>query len=237
MTRRDNVREPAVGAVATAAQRLAAGLARQDGPGRQRAAGGLRELGAVDRAIYSAVAATPTPSLDEPLRRLSNAANNAGLWLVVAGLGLAGGRSGRQAALRGTVAIAATSALVNLAVKSVWSRPRPDRAGVGVPVRRNVPMPASASFPSGHAATGFAFAAAVGRDRPWLGLSLRFLAAAVAYSRVHAGVHYPADAVVGSLIGEGTGQAVAGLMDRLPSIHRPSRDKPRALPDGSCSAP
>lgn len=52
-------------------------------------------------------------------------------------------------------------------------------------------MPVSASFPSGHAASGFAFAAAVGRDEPWLGLVLRFLAAAVAYSRVHTGVHYP----------------------------------------------
>ena len=77
-------------------------------------------------------------------------------------------------------------------------------------------MPASTSFASGHAASGFAFASAIGREQPWLGLALRFLAAAVAYSRVHSGVHYPGDAVVGSLIGASTGQAVAGLMDRLP---------------------
>jgi hypothetical protein len=36
-------------------------------------------------------------------------------------------------------------------------------------------------------------------------------------------VHYPGDIVVGSLIGEGTGQAVAGLMDRLQSARKPSR--------------
>ena len=134
------------------------------------------------------------------------------------------------------MAIGVTSALVNLAVKSAWSRQRPDRAGAGVPVRRNVPMPASTSFPSGHAAAGFAFAAAIGRDQPWLGLALRFLAAAVAYSRVHTGVHYPGDAVAGALIGEGTGQAVAGLMDRLPPARRPSRSgrgKQRELPDGT----
>jgi undecaprenyl-diphosphatase len=70
--------------------------------------------------------------------------------------------------------------------------------------------PASTSFPSGHAASGFAFAAAIGRDQPRLGLALRFLAAAVAYSRAHTGVHYPGDAVVGALIGESTGQAAAG---------------------------
>jgi len=75
-------------------------------------------------------------------------------------------------------------------------------------------MPSSSSFPSGHSAAGFAFATAVGREMPWVGSGLRFAAAAVAYSRVHTGVHFPGDTVVGSLIGAGTGQAVAGLMDR-----------------------
>jgi len=99
-----------------------------------------------------------------------------------------------------------------------------------------VRMPTSTSFPSGHAASGFAFAAAIGRDQPWLGLGLRFLAAAVAYSRVHTGVHYPGDAVVGALIGEGTGQAVAGLMDRLSQARKSSRsdrDKQSEPPDAA----
>ena len=178
----------------------------------------------MDRAVYSAVASTPTPSLDEPLRRLSNAANNSRLWLAIAsGLAVAGGSAGRRAAVRGTLGIGVTSALVNLAVKSLGSRQRPDRSGAGVPEQRNVRMPTSTSFPSGHAASGFAFASAIGREQPWLGLALRFLAAAVAYSRVHTGVHYPGDVVVGSLIGASTGQAVAGLMERLPPARIPSR--------------
>ena len=214
-------REPAAGASGTVAQRLADGLEERGGPLRQRVAAGLRELDAVDRAVYSAVAATPTPSLDEPLRRLSDAANNSVLWMAIAAaLGVAGGSAGRRAAVRGTLAIGVTSPLVNLAAKSAWTRRRPDRADAGVPVGRNVRMPTSASFPSGHAASGFAFAAAVGRDQPWLGMALRFLAAAVAYSRVHTGVHYPGDVVAGSLIGAGTGQAVAGLIDRLPPARR-----------------
>jgi membrane-associated phospholipid phosphatase len=222
MARQDSAGTTASDGAGGIAQRLADRLERRGNRGRP--AEGLRELGAVDRAVYSAVAATPTPALDEPLRRLSNAANNSGLWLAAAaGLGAAGGGAGRRAAVRGTVAIGVTSALVNLAVKSAWPRQRPDRAGAGVPVRRNVRMPSSTSFPSGHAASGFAFAAAIGRDQPWLGLALRFLAAAVAYSRVHTGVHYPGDAVVGALIGEGTGQAVAGLMDRLSPAGKASR--------------
>ena len=198
------------------AERLADSLAHRAGPLSRQVAQGLRELGAVDRAIYSAVASTPTPTLDEPLRRLTNAANHSRLWLAIAaGLAVAGGEAGQRSAVRGTLAIGITSALVNLAAKSVWSRQRPDRAGAGVPGQRNVRMPASTSFPSGHAASGFAFASAIGRDQPSLGFVLQFLAAAVAYSRVHTGVHYPGDVVVGSLIGAGTGQTVAGLMERL----------------------
>jgi hypothetical protein len=91
----DSSREPAAGASVAVTQRLADDLARRGGPVRQRAAAVLRELGAVDRAIYSAVATTPTPSLDEPLRRLSDAANNSVLWLAVAaGLGVGEARPG-----------------------------------------------------------------------------------------------------------------------------------------------
>ena len=234
MARRGRVRGTVAGRAGVVARRRAGGLARSAGPVRGQVAGGLRELGAVDVAVYSAVAATPTRSLDEPLRRLSDAANHSGLWLgIAAGLAVAGGRAGRRAAVRGTVAVGVTSAVVNLAVKSAWSRPRPDRAGAGVPVQRNVRMPASTSFPSGHAASGFAFASAIGRDRPWLGLALQFLAAAVAYSRVHTGVHYPGDAVAGALIGAGTGQAVAGLMDRRAArkLSSPGRGEQGDLPD------
>jgi undecaprenyl-diphosphatase len=59
---------------------------------------GLRELGAVDRAVYEAVADTPTPELDGPVRRLSNAANYSRLWLGLAAVSaVLGGRRGRRA--------------------------------------------------------------------------------------------------------------------------------------------
>ena len=128
------VRDPRpAGAAGTVAEQLAEGLAGTGGPLRQHVAEGLRDLGAVDLAVYSAVADTSTPSLDERLRRLSNAANNSGLWFAIAAaLALAGGGAGRRAALRGTLAIGAKSGLVNLAVESIWARRRPDRAGAGV---------------------------------------------------------------------------------------------------------
>jgi membrane-associated phospholipid phosphatase len=58
-------------------------------------------------------------------------------------------------------------------------------------------------FPSGHAASAFAFAYAVGRHLPVLAVPIRLLAAGVAYSRVHIGVRYPGDVVIGSIVGAG----------------------------------
>ena len=195
-------------------QRLAERLERRPTPRRSAAAAALHELAEVDRAVYRAIASTPTPTLDEPLRRLTGLANNSKLWIGIAGaLFVFGGRSGRRAAVTGAVAIGVNSALVNLPMKFASGRARPDRDSAGVPAQRWVPMPESTSFPSGHSASGFAFAGAVAASMPELAVPLRGLAAAVAYSRVHTGVHYPGDVVVGSLVGATIGEATA-LADR-----------------------
>jgi undecaprenyl-diphosphatase len=178
-------------------------------PRRSRAERTLRDLGRLDEAVYRAIATTETPELDDPLRRLSNAANRSGLWIGIAvGLGLLGGPKGRRAALAGLASIGAASAVVNLGLKSLNRRARPDRAGAGVNEDRHVSMPGSTSFPSGHSASGFAFATTVGALFPVFALPLRLLAAAVAYSRVHTGVHYPGDALAGSLVGGTVGLVV-----------------------------
>jgi undecaprenyl-diphosphatase len=62
---------------------LARRVEARQGP-TSRWAEALRELGAVDRAVYEAVARTPTAELDGPLRRLSDAANHSRLWLGIA---------------------------------------------------------------------------------------------------------------------------------------------------------
>jgi undecaprenyl-diphosphatase len=51
---------------------------------------------------------------------------------------------------------------------------------------------------------------------------MRLLAGAVAYSRVHIGVHYPGDVAVGSTIGAGIGSMVASAGDRLAARRRRS---------------
>jgi membrane-associated phospholipid phosphatase len=175
-----------------------------------RASATLREANAVDHAVYGAIARTSTPSLDRELATLSRFADHSKLWLTcAAALALGGGPRGRSAAVRGLGAIAIASGGVNLGVKLLSRRGRPDRGDV--PEARHVPMPLSSSFPSGHAASAFAFATAAGDRELAIDLPLRFLAALVAYSRVHTGVHYPGDVVVGALIGGAAGNAVAAI--------------------------
>ena len=212
----------AIAGVEAVADLLADELSTLGGPARQRLAEILHQLGAIDRAVYAAIAGVPAPALDKAMRRLSDAADHSAIWLAIAG-GLAlTGPAGRRAASRGVLAIAVTSALVNVGVKSLSGRRRPDRAGAGVPGPRRVRMPSSTSFPSGHSAAAFAFATAISRDSPWLAVGLQFLAVSVAYSRVHTGVHYPGDTVAGALIGASTGQAVSSVFDRALATRQPS---------------
>jgi membrane-associated phospholipid phosphatase len=173
----------------------------RDSPTRAAAAW-RRDAERIDVALYAAIARAPTPALDHAMARLSHAADYSRLSLVSGTfLAATGGRVGRQAALHGLASVAVTASLVNLVAKPLGRRRRPDRAGEVVPAARHVPMPASTSFPSGHAAAAFAFATGVGQVLPPAGIPLRGLAALVAYSRVHTGVHYPGDVVVGALLG------------------------------------
>ena len=182
-------------------------------PGPQ--AGAREEAGRLDVAVYSAVAATPTPTLDRCFRDLSRAADRSKLWLgSSAALTACGGRPGRRAAANGLASIAVTSAVVNLLLKPLAHRRRPDRGAHDVPTAREVAMPRSRSFPSGHAASAFAFATGVEIALPRVGVPLTATAALVAYSRVHTGVHYPGDAIAGSVIGAGLAPIVLAALDR-----------------------
>jgi len=174
------------------------------------ARGVLHELQKLDVAVYQAVEATPTPLIDVPLRQLSRSANHAKLYMVLAAMLFAvGGRKGRRAAVTGMVAVGVNSAVVNIPMKFAGRRPRPERGTVRIAEERHVRMPTSTSFPSGHSASGFAFAAGVAESIPALGVPLRGLATVVAYSRVHTGVHYPGDVIVGSLVGMAVGEGTA----------------------------
>ncbi|WP_127127799.1 phosphatase PAP2 family protein [Georgenia sp. SYP-B2076] len=181
----------------------------------------LDDLTRLDLATYQAIAETPTPTLDEPLRRLSLVASHSKLWMGIAALIAAlGGASGRRTAVTALTAVAVNSLVVNLPLKLLGRRARPDRVAARVSPTRQVPMPTSPSFPSGHAASAFAFVAAVARTMPGVARCLRALAYLVGYSRVHTGVHYPGDVIVGAFVGTAIGESVAYAASHRPRGRR-----------------
>jgi membrane-associated phospholipid phosphatase len=95
------------------------------------------------------------------------------------------------------VAVLAADGLAGI-VKVVVGEKRPNDPG---PL---VAIPHSHSFPSGHTATAFAGATMLSFFMPRAAPAFYVLAAAIAYSRLYVGVHFPLDVVGGAAIGIAT---------------------------------
>ncbi len=148
-------------------------------------------------------------------------------WPLIAAVGWAGDCSRRRLTPRAAgaaLAAVGVAALLVTVLKAFVDRGRPPLANPTLDVVGS--LPASASFPSGHAATAFAAAVAVGMIHPRLRLPLLALATLVAVSRFYLGVHYATDVIVGSAIGALLGFA-AGWTVRAaapaPTAPSPSR--------------
>lgn len=155
-----------------------------------------------DRAVSRAIAERSPSRADTALKALTRSADHSLLWLAVAAvLGARRGAS-RKAALRGVLAVAGASSTANAVLKPLLPRRRP--AASELPAYQTLDdPPTSSSFPSGHAASAAAFATAVAMESPRLGIAVAPVAAAVAYSRVHVGVHWASDVAVGAAVGSG----------------------------------
>ncbi len=156
----------------------------------------------LDLALMRRSGALRPSRVDHGMKRLSRAANHSVLWLAVAGVLAVRKGVTRRAALRGVAAIAGASFSSSLVAKRLFPRRRPAADLLLVP-RRLTRRPTSSSFPSGHAASAAAFTTAVAMESPGLAAAVAPVAAAVAYSRVHTGVHWPSDVAAGTAIGVG----------------------------------
>jgi membrane-associated phospholipid phosphatase len=140
-----------------------------------------------------------TPARDRGMASFARIGDHSGVWLALGLLGAATSTPPRRAAWWRATAVIAGSYALNQTIKIVVRRPRP------APDEQLAHMHTQLSFPSAHATTSLCGArvlhAAGAPAAPLYGL-----AAALAYSRVYLGVHYPSDVLAGAILGDSIGR-------------------------------
>jgi diacylglycerol kinase family enzyme/membrane-associated phospholipid phosphatase len=166
----------------------------------------FRRVSRFDAEVVRRSGRLPQSKADEGFRLLGRAADRSKLWFAIAALLISRKGAARRGGMRGVAAISFASFAASFVGKRLFPRRRP--AAELLPVdRRMTRRPTSSSFPSGHSASAMAFAAAVAMEHRTAGAALLPLAAAVGYSRVHTGVHWPSDVAAGAAIGVGAAYA------------------------------
>jgi undecaprenyl-diphosphatase len=135
--------------------------------------------------------------LDPLFEALSRAGTLGLVWVAIAlGIAVAWRRYG---VLVLTAVAVAVSDLTTYALRSAFGIERPSsRYPEPHPL---VAAPRDASFPSGHAATSFAAATVLSAAIPRFAPLWFLLAAAIGFSRIYVGVHYPLDILGGAAVG------------------------------------
>jgi membrane-associated phospholipid phosphatase len=126
------------------------------------------------------------PPVERAAKLYATAGENGALWLAI-------GAARRD---RRVIAVVLLTLVANTAAKELVRRARPVLEDELPPL---VPTLTGRSYPSAHASTSFAGAAALSRELPPLPLYLA--AGAMALTRPYLGVHYPSDVVAGALFG------------------------------------
>jgi membrane-associated phospholipid phosphatase len=180
-------------------------------------------LSRLDPLFREAIAPWRTPGFVSVMKGITTLGEG---WLLgVAALVMAGiaSRFGRRDLVRaGLVAVPAliASGLIARVFKILIGRPRPSTITDGLAQWAPSFSAAFNSFPSGHAASAFTFAAVLAAVLPsWRG-ALYASAAVIALSRVGVDAHFLSDVVAGGLLGWATGRLAMGIAER----RRPVRE-------------
>jgi undecaprenyl-diphosphatase len=170
----------------------------------------LEGLVQVDRRLLRAMRTRyHAPRIEETMKALGMAGEWGAVWVAI-GVGAAAADPTRRDRWLRAAAIAPAAIGVNYLVKLAVRRRRPR-------LHRLPPLataPSELSFPSAHATSSLAAAAAMGRVAPGLRPPLYGLAAAICLTRPYLGMHYPSDVLGGAAIGLVLGRMWPGLGGR-----------------------
>jgi undecaprenyl-diphosphatase len=157
----------------------------------------IQGIRGIDQAALRWIAGKRRPAADLLMRSLSRAGDWQ-TWTILALTALAMGETSRAIALHVLPKLLLTLA-ISRTIKKISKRPRPSKSLQEF--RSLLKDPDPYSFPSSHAAC--AWAVAIG-----LGLTLGggwpvwiAYAAAISYSRIYVGAHYPLDVLLGGVLG------------------------------------
>jgi len=169
------------------------------------------------RMLLHAHASPPLTSAMRQISRIGAPAVLIGVGAVIVFWLMRAGR--RRTALRFAISVAGAEVLEQL-LKLAFHRPRP-------PTFFGLAVPAGYSFPSGHAVVSFAFFGALvllaAPRRWWHFIAAAAAIAAIGFSRVYLGMHYPSD-VLGGWVAAAVWLFSVAWVLRLP--HLPKRTPP-----------
>jgi undecaprenyl-diphosphatase len=155
-------------------------------------------LSGVDRELRNWVVDNRLGVLDPLFEALSYAGSFGFIWLAIA-IAISGFSWSRPWLWTRVGAAILISESITGALKEWIERDRPPVADPDpAPL---VDLPATFSFPSGHATVSFACATTLALAVPRLRWPLYTLAALISFSRVYVGVHYPLDVLAGAVLG------------------------------------
>ncbi len=167
-------------------------------------------LEALDTALFHFINRSLSNPLFDWLMPLLSGGNGVMHWFILAlvlafvAVLILGDVRARLCAVMILLAASLGNGLVVNTIKHAVNRPRPCIALPDVVERLG--RTTSGSMPSAHAANWFAATMVVFifyRRKWWLIVPVFLMAAAVSFSRVYCGVHYPADVLVGATLGAG----------------------------------